>query len=204
MNTVRKFQTLFNSGRSFAVGEPRIRPGTRGELGFVNSLIAGAGGRAVGAPRLNLFAVIGKHRWLLRTMLPFMGRLMPGGKLPRQDTELVILRVGYLTGAQYERHQHTPMALKAGLTQADVERSARPGAAGWSGRHAAVIAAVDELHETRNLSDASWAALKPHYDERQLIELVMLTGAYEMVAMTINTLGVQIESGAACTTTSSS
>ena len=179
------------------MGEARIKPGNRQQLGIVNSLIARAGGRAVGAHQLNLFAVIGKHRWLLRTMLPFMGRLMPGGKLPRQDTELVILRVGHLTGAEYERHQHGPMALKAGLTQADVERSGQPGQDGWSGRHAALIAAVDELHETRNLSDASWAALKPHYDERQLIELVMLTGAYEMVAMTINTLGVQIESGVA-------
>lgn len=171
----------------------RIAPGSRSELGLVNSLIARAGGRAVGAPRLNLFAVIGKHRWLLRTMLPFMGRLMPRGKLPRQDTELVILRVGYLTGAEYERVQHTPMALKAGLTQADVERSAQPGTEGWTGRHAAVVAAVDQLHERSNVDDATWADLRTHYDERQLIELVMLTGAYEMVAMTINTLGVEVE-----------
>jgi len=175
----------------------RIAPGRRSDIGIVNTLIARAGGRAVGAPRLNLFAVIGKHRWLLRTMLPFMGRMMPGGKLPRQDTELVILRVGHLTGAEYERHQHAPMALEAGLAQADVDRSGRPGQDGWSGRHAAVIAAVDELHANRDLSDASWAGLQRHYDEQQLIELVMLVGAYEMVAMTINTLGVEIESGSA-------
>jgi alkylhydroperoxidase family enzyme len=123
--------------------------------------------------------------------------MMPGGKLPRQDTELVILRVGHLTGAEYERHQHAPMAIAAGLTQADVDRSAQPGSDGWAGRHAVLIDAVDELHEKRDLSDASWAALQPHYDEQQLIELVMLVGAYEMVAMTINTLGVQIESEAA-------
>jgi hypothetical protein len=151
------------------VGEARIKPGNRQQLGIVNSLIARAGGRAVGAHQLNLFAVIGKHRWLLRTMLPFMGRLMPGGKLPRQDTELVILRVGHLTGAEYERHQHAPMALKAGLTQADVERSGQPGQDGWSGRHAA-----------------------PQLNAPQ-----MPTGAYEMVSMTIYTLGVQIESGVA-------
>ena len=56
-----------------------------------------------------------------------------------------------------------------------------------------MIAAVDELHGRRNVSDATWAASPRHYDEKQLIELVMLTGAYEMVAMTINTLGVEIE-----------
>jgi alkylhydroperoxidase family enzyme len=175
----------------------RIAPGSRSEIGIVNTLIARAGGRAVGAPRLNLFAEIGRHRWLLRTMLPFMGRMMPGGRLPRQDTELVILRVGHLTGAEYERRQHAPMAIKAGLSQADVDRSAQSGSDGWSGRHAAVIAAVDELHANRDLEDATWDALKEHYDERQLIEFVMLVGAYEMVAMTINTLGVQIESGGA-------
>ena len=41
------------------------------------------------------------------------------------------------------------------------------------------------------LSDATWDELRPLYSDRELIELCMLVGHYEMLAMTLNTLRVQ-------------
>jgi 3-oxoacyl-[acyl-carrier-protein] synthase III len=40
---------------------------------------------------------------------------MPFGKLPRRDTELVILRVAWRCGCAYEWQQHVPIALRVGL-----------------------------------------------------------------------------------------
>ena len=51
--------------------------------------------------------------------------------------------------------------------------------------------ALDELHERRELSDEVWAELRRHLDEPLLIELCMLIGHYEMLAMTINSLGIE-------------
>src|SRR5689334_6068469 len=173
---------------------PRIPPGTRSQTGLVNALIArviGIGAGTVGPPAI--FSTLGRHRRLFRPWLRFASRLMPGGKLPRRDSELVILRVATLCGSDYEWTQHERIALRFGLTTADVQR-VREGvdADGWDSRQRAILGAVDELHETRNLRDSAWQALRDAgLNDAQLIELPMLVGHYEMLAMTLNALQVQ-------------
>ena len=173
---------------------PRIHPGRRAETGVVNALIArviGIGGGTVGSP--GLFTTLGRHRRLFRPWLRFASRLMPGGKLPRRDAELVILRVAHLCGSAYEWGHHERIGRRFGLTREDIERVREgSGAAGWDARQQAILAAVDELHATRTLSDGTWAALEDAgLDTTQLIELPMLAGHYEMLAMTLNSLGVE-------------
>ena len=54
----------------------------------------------------------------------FAGALMPGGTLPRADTELVILRVAHNTGCEYEWGHHERIGRRAGLTAEEVGGSA--------------------------------------------------------------------------------
>ena len=75
---------------------PRIEPGTRSDVGLVSWTIARVAGRVTGGPPPNLFLTLGRHPGLFRGWLRFAGRLMPRGKLPRRETELVILRVSHL------------------------------------------------------------------------------------------------------------
>src|SRR3954454_9357722 len=153
---------------------PRIPPGTRSQTGLVNAFIArviGVGAGTVGPPAI--FATLGRHRRLFRPWLRFASRLMPGGKLPRRDAEMVILRVAFLAPSEYEWGHHERIALRFGLSRDDVER-VRDGAdaPGWSPRQVAILRAVDELHATRTLSDASWDALRAAgLTETELIEL---------------------------------
>jgi AhpD family alkylhydroperoxidase len=117
---------------------------------------------------------------------------MPGGVLPRAETELVILRVAHDCGCEYEWGHHERLGVAAGLDAEDVERVRQgPGAAGWSQRQELLLRAADELHAERTISDSLWAELRPLYSDRELIELCMLVGHYEMLAMTLNALGVQ-------------
>ena len=173
---------------------PRIPPGTRQDTGLVNALIVrviGIGGGTVGAP--GLFSTLGRHRRLFRPWLRFASRLMPGGKLPRRDAELVILRVAFLAASEYEWGHHERIALRFGLSRDDVER-VRDGAdaPGWSARQVAILRAVDELHATRTLSDTTWEGLRAGgLTEAELIELPILVGHYEMLAMWLNALRVQ-------------
>lgn len=171
----------------------RIAPGTRAETGPVNAVIAraiGIAGGTAGPPAL--FTTLGRHRRLFRPWLRFAGRLMPGGKLPRGDAELVILRVATLAPSEYEWGHHERIAQRFGLDAADVERvRAGADAGGWSPRQVAILRAVDELHATRTLSDGAWDALcAAGLSETELIELPMLVGHYEMLAMTLNALRV--------------
>jgi alkylhydroperoxidase family enzyme len=56
-----------------------------------------------------------------------------------------------------------------------------------------LLRAVDELHEERTISGALWQELRPLLSDVELIELCMLVGHYEMLAMTLASLGVQPE-----------
>jgi AhpD family alkylhydroperoxidase len=170
---------------------PRLPPGSAAEIGWVNFTIARLLGIAAGSGPPNLFTTLARHRRLFRPWLRFAGRLMPGGLLPRADSELVILRVAHNTDCEYEWAHHQRLAITAGLRAADVIRVREgPDADGWSERQQLLLRAVDELHGERALSDSVWSALRPLLSDAELIELCMLAGHYEMLAMTLNSLAV--------------
>lgn len=174
---------------------PRIAPGGLREVGVRAWVLAHGGGLVNRVEPLQLFLVLGRHRRLFRGWLGFARRLMPFGVLPRREAEIVILRVAHLTGSAYEAGHHERIGRRFGVTDADVARLRRfpEDGAGWSPREAAILAAVEELHRDRDLSDAAWERLRGHLDERELIELCMLVGHYEMLATTIAALRLQPE-----------
>jgi AhpD family alkylhydroperoxidase len=177
--------------RSQQRDEPRIAPGTAADIGPVNFLIARALGVATGGHPPNLFTTLARHRRLFRPWLRFAGSLMPGGRLPRVDSELVILRVAHNTGCEYEWRHHERLAQISGLTAEDVQRVRQePVAPDWSDRHRLLLRAVDELHADCEISLGLWSELRPLLRDDELIELCMLAGHYEMLAMTLNTLRI--------------
>jgi alkylhydroperoxidase family enzyme len=173
--------------------EPRIPPGSRAEIGAINTLITRAIGWGAGTEDPpHVFTTLARHRRLFRPWLRFAGRLMPGGTLSRPDAELVILRVAHRCESEYEWQHHARIGRQAGLSaeQVDAARDAAPDGV-LSARQALLVRAVDELHDTRTIGDDTWAALGRELSEHQLIELPMLAGHYEMLAMTLNSLRVQ-------------
>jgi alkylhydroperoxidase family enzyme len=158
----------------------------------VNALVARAAGVATGGRPPNIFTTLARHRRLFRRWLLFASALMPRGTLPRADTELVILRVAHNSDSEYEWRHHERLGAAAGLAPEEIERVRQgPQAAGWSHRQQLLLRAADELHAERTVSDSLWAELRPLYSDAELIELCMLVGHYEMLAMTLNALRVQ-------------
>jgi AhpD family alkylhydroperoxidase len=171
---------------------PRIGPGDRRQIGLLNAAIVrvislGARGR-----RFNIFTTLARHRGLFRRWLWFAGGLMPGGRLPRRDSELVILRVAHNAGSEYEWSHHERIGRRAGLSPEQIAR-VREGAtaSGWAARDALLLEAADALHDERDIGDELWGRLAGSFDEVELIELCMLVGHYEMLAMTLGSLRVQ-------------
>lgn len=139
-----------------------------------------------------VFTEIGRHPRLFRAWLPFAGALLLQGELPRPDTELVILRTASNCRCLYEWEQHVGLASRAGLDAVHIE-SVPEGAtaAVWSPRQRALLGAVDELHTDRTLTPATTAHLERILSQRELIELCLLVGHYEMLAMLLNTRRVE-------------
>jgi alkylhydroperoxidase family enzyme len=117
---------------------------------------------------------------------------MPGGWLPRANTELMILRTAHNCGSEYEWRTHESLAQTAGLTPEQINELCHdsPGSC-LSVHQRLLLRSVDELHIDRMLSDETWSSLRVKLDDAQRIELCMLVGHYEMLAMTLNSLGVQ-------------
>jgi uncharacterized protein YceH (UPF0502 family) len=143
----------------------------------------------------NIFRTLVRHPGLFRKWMPFGGKLL-NGKLPARERELAILRVGWLCQSEYEWGQHVPIGKRAGLTDEEIARiPAGPKAQGWSELDAKILQATDELNADACIGDATWTWLSQGYDDKQLIELVMVVGHYHLVSMALNTLGVQREEG---------
>ncbi|MDP9141131.1 MAG: carboxymuconolactone decarboxylase family protein, partial [Pseudomonadota bacterium] len=58
----------------------------------------------------------------------------------------------------------------------------------------ALMQACDELLSDKVIADATWRTLSDRYDDKLLLEIVMLIGHYEMVAGYLNTAGLVLES----------
>jgi AhpD family alkylhydroperoxidase len=173
---------------------PRIPPGGRRRIGLLNAAITRVIGIPSGGRPPNVFTTLARHRGLFRRWLLFAGGLMPGGKLPRQDTELVILRVSHNTGCDYEWSHHERLAQRAGLSVEEVERvRSGPEAPGWTPRRQLLLRACDEMHIDGEIGGPTWSGLAAELEDRLLIELCLLIGHYEMLAMTLNTLRVQLD-----------
>ncbi len=170
---------------------PPLDPADRDETAL--ALLDGVG--ALGSD-LNVFTTLVRHPKLFRRWLTFNGTLLLGGALPARDRELLILRAAWNNGCDYEWGQHVRLARDAGLEADEVARIVEgPTAPGLAPFDAVLLRAADELHVDSVLRDGTWARLRERYDEHQLIEVPMLVGVYTMLGYTLNSLGVQRETG---------
>jgi alkylhydroperoxidase family enzyme len=67
----------------------------------------------------------------------------------------------------------------------------------WSAAEQTLIAAVDALHARATLSDAEFKALSAHYDDDQILEIILLCGFYRTVSYLANALALPLEKTAA-------
>ena len=116
--------------------------------------------------------------------------------LPAREREIVILRIGFLCKAGYEWTQHVPIGVRAGLTEDEVARiKLGADAPGWTPADQALLKASDELHHDQFITDATWAALKAHFSDKQCMDVVFTAGQYTQVSMILNSFGVQLDAG---------
>lgn len=171
----------------------RIGPGTWREVGPFVALFARVAGRVQGTEPPAVFLTLGRHRRLFWGWLHFAARLMPGGRLSRRESELVILRVAALRGSSYELTQHRRLGRRAGLSREEIAaiEAGRLDEPSLSVRERLLLRASDALVAEQDLADDLWSELGEHLDDRERIELVMLAGHYAMLATALHVLRVE-------------
>lgn len=143
---------------------------------------------------LNLYRMLPHAGPAGQGFLKLGGALLREGSLDAQLREIAILRVGILSKASYEVHQHKRIARKAGLSDAKI--AALESGADTSALNELelkVLRFTDQLVHHVKAPDSMWNDLSKHLDHRQMAELVLTVGFYMMVSRFLENFEVDIE-----------
>jgi len=116
------------------------------------------------------------------------------GLIKTIEKEKIVLRIAWRTGNIYEYSQHKPFLEKCGLSKEEIDSLSVENSPIWDDNTRALMFAVDEIVERHMLSDENWDNLKKYYNEDQMMEFLVLVGYYIMIAITINSAGIELES----------
>ncbi len=148
---------------------------------------------------LSIFRVLLRHPKLAKRFNDYLGRLLSGDALGHRLRELVIMRVGWRTGSDYEWTQHWQAGQSLFGVPADDLLATRDWRAhdGFGPAERAVLAATDEVLDDGAVSDETWRQCHEHVDggDQALLELFLAIGAWRMVSGFLRSLEVPLEAG---------
>ena len=148
-----------------------------------------------GVPPLALFRTLAvNERVFLRVMA---GGLLDRGSISLREREIVIDRTCARCGSEYEWGVHVAFfAERVGLTAAQVAATcaSEPEADAFPDRERLLVRLVDALHDEARVDDALWTALRGHWTDEQLIELIAVAGFYHLISFVTNALRIPLES----------
>ncbi|MDO8299954.1 carboxymuconolactone decarboxylase family protein [Lacisediminimonas sp.] len=152
-----------------------------------------------GGGLLNLDRMLLHSPALARGWNAFLGEVRTGLSVSPRLREIGMCVVAMLNGAEYEFFHHAPELIKAGGTEEQVQALRDPVSA--LGRDdlftpidLATIRVTIEMTRDVQVSDAAFDALRVALgSEQELVELVAVVAAYNMVSRFLVALGVEPE-----------
>lgn len=147
-----------------------------------------------GTAPLLLFRTLARHE---RAWKKFRaGALLDGGPLSLRQRELVIDRTCARGGCDYELDIHLKLfADEAGFSAAEISAIAEfPSRSNfWLPEEEVLIASVDALHDRAGMSEEEFERLRNHFEDDQILEVIMLAGFYRTVTYIANSLDFPAE-----------
>ena len=131
---------------------------------------------------LNLYGMLLNSPPVAEGWLAFLTAIRQKCSLSGRIRELAIMRVAVLNDAPYEFRAHTPFALTEGFTQQQIEAMRQDQPQGFGEAEQAVLAYTDSMTREIHVPDAVFNAIRPHFNEREIVELTATIAAYNLVS----------------------
>lgn len=142
---------------------------------------------------LNLYGMLLQSPPVAEGWLNFLTAIRQKCSLPGYDRELVTLHIAVINSAEYEFQAHVPFALKEGMTQTQVDALRDGHLQVFTQRDRAVLAYCDSMTRDVYVPDAVFDAVRPHFNERELVELTATIAAYNLVSRFLEALQIDHE-----------
>lgn len=146
---------------------------------------------------LSVFRIALANPTIAKGVSDLLLALLTNGRLDARLRELVIMRIGWVSGAEYEWTQHWRVARRVPMEPDDIL-----GVRDWESHEAygdverAVLRATDETLQQGFISDGTWNDLRALIaDDGTLFELVIAIGNWQMFANLLRSLRVPLEDG---------
>ena len=145
-------------------------------------------------PPLNLYKVLANAPAAAQGFMALGGALLRESSLDPQLRELVILRVGALSAAPYEVHQHRQVAARVGVSAEKISAALREASETMlDERERAVLAFTDAVVHEVKAPAPLFEAIAAQLDDRQTSELILTIGFYMLVCRFLENAEVELE-----------
>jgi 4-carboxymuconolactone decarboxylase len=139
----------------------------------------------------NVLSTLVRHPDLVGAYLPFNAYLLMNSTLSPRVREVALLRVVHRGNCPYLWSHHLPIAARAGLSPQDISAISSGHCPDRTDQ--VVVQAVDDLVADSTVSQATWKELGQVFSDQQCMDLVFTIGGYLLLAMAVNTFGIQDE-----------
>jgi alkylhydroperoxidase family enzyme len=120
--------------------------------------------------------------------------LQPNRKLDPVYRELAILRTAIVGDCKFEYSQHLKVSRGIGISEDKLEAIKSWTTSGkFDEKECAVMAAADELIGRNLVEDGTFAALKRHFSDEQIVELFYVITTYRMHGMMLRALHLEFD-----------
>ena len=134
--------------------------------------------------KLNIFRMMAHAETCLVPQIRLGSTILRDQELSHSNRELLILLVAQLEGGEYEWIQHVPIALGVGVSQKQIDALEAENLAdatfGYSEK--ALLAFGKEVIENVRVSGATFAEVKAHFSDREVVEAILAIGFYMTMA----------------------
>jgi alkylhydroperoxidase family enzyme len=146
-----------------------------------------------GGKILNLYRMLLHSPPVAEGWLTFLTAIRQKSGLAARVRELVIMRVAVLNAAEYEFQAHLPFAQKEGVSEAQVAALRSGDTAPFAGPERAALAYAEAMTRSIRVPDEVFAAVRRHFDDREIVELTATVGAYNLVSRFLEALAIDHE-----------
>lgn len=145
-----------------------------------------------GLPVVEMLQAMTMHPGLLKAFSSFGDVLYPGGALPREIKECVILKVSLLNSCQFCANSHIDLMKGLGIAEDPVKHLELVSSS--SPRHNAVLAYTEIVTKDSNkVTQEMIHQLRSWFNDAEIVELTFLIGFINMLNRFNNALGVRYQ-----------